>query len=82
MTSAAPTVSAIRRESGIAGQYAYAATVAYPGEAAGVVRFVGSTYGGPIIMVTSSGHQVPVSSSVTDRIGSKLTPEWVRAFFD
>lgn len=79
--SDAPTVTNVKRRNGVAGQFQISASVRYPGEAASTVTFVGDTYGGPIVMVTPDGHQIIVSSRVTDRIGSKLTPEWVRAFF-
>jgi len=76
-----PTVDQIKRHNGVAGQFSYSARVRYPGESASTVTFVGSTYGGPIIMVTPDGHQIPVSSRVTERIGATLNPDWVRAFF-
>lgn len=79
-TSTAPAVLAVKRESGIAGQYGYVATVQYAGEEPETVRFVGSTYGGPIVMVSPGGSQVFVSASVTDRLGSTLDESWVRAF--
>lgn len=76
-----PTVGRIKRHAGIAGQYAYAAQVTYPGEPGSTITFVGSTYGGPIVMVTPDGTQVIVSSRVADRIGSRLNPQWIRDFF-
>jgi hypothetical protein len=76
-----PTISNVKRNNGIAGQYTVSATVQYPGEAAETVTFVGSTYGGPIVMVTPSGVQTFVSADVVDRIGATLTPEWVERFF-
>ena len=79
--SESPKVTSIKRTNGIAGQYQYSATVQYPGEdAATVVWFVGSVYGGPIVMVTPS-IATSVSRSVTDRIGSTLDESWVRRFF-
>lgn len=76
-----PQIISIKRQNGIAGQYAYDVAHQYEGEPVATVAFVGSIYGGPIVMVTPSGHQIPVSSRVTDRIGSTLTPEWCREFF-
>jgi len=76
-----PTILNIKRHAGIAGQYSLSAVVQYDGEPAETVEFVGSVYGPPIVMVTPAGHQVYVSDSVISRIGSRLTPEWVRAFF-
>ena len=76
-----PDVLSIKRQAGIAGDYSLTASVQYPGEAPSSVTFIGSTYGGPIVMVMPAGQQVFVSQRVTDRIGSTLTPDWVRAFF-
>jgi hypothetical protein len=81
MTTDGPIVTNIKRHAGIAGNYSITADVEYPGEAASRIEFVSSVYGPPIVMVTPAGHQVFVSSAVTDRIGSRLTLEWVRAFF-
>jgi hypothetical protein len=76
-----PTVLSVKRIGGVAGNYSLRATVEYPGERPSTVEFVGSVYGGPIFMVTPDGTQVFVSSRVTDRIGSALTPAWVAEFF-
>lgn len=76
-----PKLSNIKRHAGIAGQYSISVDVEYPGEGVETLQFVGSTSGGPIVMVTPAG-QTFVSSGVTDRIGSKLTPEWVARFFE
>jgi hypothetical protein len=73
-------VSKIHKHTGIAGQFEISAVVEYEGEAQQTVSFVGSVYGGPIVMVTPYG-QTFVSASVTDRIGSQLTPAWVERFF-
>lgn len=77
----AVTVHSVTRSAGIAGQYSLTSVVEYPGEGRSSVVFVGSTYGGPIVMRTESGMEVFVSSDVLDRIGRTLTPAWVRAFF-
>lgn len=73
-----PTLGPIRRRNGVAGQVAYDVTVTYPGEDAARVSFVGSTFGGPVLMVTASG----VETFVTDpaRFGA-FGPGWVRRFF-
>ena len=76
-----PTVLAVKRQSGIAGEFGYAVTIQYEGEPAETVQFVGSVYGPPIVMVTPSGIQTFVSERVLDRCGRKLSPEWVRRFF-
>lgn len=68
----------ITRESGVAGQFAYSVSVTYPGEDARTVRFVGSTYGGPIVMVTGTGMQTFVKDP--ERFGT-FCADWVRKFF-
>lgn len=76
-----PTVTQVKRHSGVAGQYSMTAEVRYEGEPPQLVTFVGSTYGGPIVMVTPDGTQVFVHDRVLDRIGRTLDAGWVRAFF-
>lgn len=71
----------VKRHAGIAGQYELSATVQYPGEEPERVTFVGSTYGGPIVMRTESGQEVFVSADALSRIGYKLDEAWVRRFF-
>lgn len=72
-------VGKITRTNGVAGQISYATVVTYPGEEGGKVSFVGSTYGGPVLMLTPG---CPDGVFVTDpaRFG-KFSPEWVRRFF-
>lgn len=72
------TLGKITKQNGPAGQVSYTVPVTYPGEPAETVTFVGSTYGGPVVMVTPAGHQ----TFVTDpgRHG-EFGPEWVRRFF-
>ena len=74
----APKLGAITRTNGIAGQVSYSTTVQYEGETANPVTFVGSTYGGPVVLINNLGGQ----TFVTDpgRFGS-FGPEWVRRFF-
>lgn len=76
-----PRVLSVTRSAGVAGSFALRVLVQYPGEAAEVSTFVGSVYGGPIVLVLPSGLQSFVSSAVTDRIGSELNAEWVARFF-
>ena len=76
-----PKLGKITRHNGIAGQFSYSVMTTYPGEPSARVEFVGSVYGGTIIMVTDAGTQIPISSRVTDRIGSTLDPAWIRSFF-
>lgn len=73
------TLSVIRKETGVAGQIAYVVTVSYPDESPSTVRFVGSVYGGPVLMQTASN---PSGTWVrhAERFG-KFGPEWVRQFF-
>jgi hypothetical protein len=75
----APSITAMRRETGVAGQYAYHVTVDY-GDGPAIVTLVGSSYGGRVVMVAGAS-QVFVDSRVMNRCGPMLTPEWVRAFF-
>lgn len=70
-------VGKIKRQNGVAGQYAYVVTVQYPGEDPERMSFVGSVYGGPIIMVTRSRQTIVRDP---ERFG-KFGPEWVRRFF-
>jgi hypothetical protein len=81
MSTYGPEILSVKRSAGVAGQYQLTAMVQYPGEAPEATRFVGSVYGGPIVMVMPSGAQVFVSDRVTDRIGTELTEAWVRSFF-
>lgn len=76
-----PIVTDIKRTRGVAGAFEVSARVQYPGEPVETLRFVGSIYGGPIVMVMPSGTQTFVAQAVRDRIGSTLNPEWVRRFF-
>lgn len=75
-----PSVGPIRRHNAIAGQFSLSAEVTYPGEPASTVTFTGSSYGGPIVMITPGN---PRGVFVTDpgRFGSELTAQWVRRFF-
>lgn len=72
-----PTLSPIRRHRGLAGQFGLQVTVTYPGEDPRVVEFVGSAYGGPVLMVTDTD-QLFVTDP--DRFGA-FGPAWVRRFF-
>jgi hypothetical protein len=78
--SDSPILSRIKRYNGITGQMAYDVTVTYPGETPEPVTFVGSVYGGPIVMVTRGN---PGGTFVThpERFGP-FGPEWVRRFFE
>jgi hypothetical protein len=71
------TVHSIRKSAGIAGQFSVTARVEYPGEGRSTVTFVGSHYGGPVVMRTGG-----VETFVTDpgRFGEFGT-DWVRRFF-
>lgn len=73
-----PKVTNMQRHAGIAGQYEITATVQYDDEPASVARFVGSTYGGPVVMVMPSGAQTFVTDP--DRFGA-FGIDWVRRFF-
>lgn len=73
-----PEVLNVKKQSGIAGQMSYSATVAYEGEEPSTCTFVGSVYGGPVVMVLPSGAQTFVTDA--GRHG-EFGPEWVRRFF-
>lgn len=73
-----PIIHKIHRQAGIAGQFAIRATVQYDDEPARDVTFVGSSYGGPVVM-QSAGHETFVSDP--GRFGTFGT-EWVRRFLE
>lgn len=77
-----PTIHKITRRSGVAGQYAYDVQVQYPGEGVQNVAFVGGEYGGPIVMAWGDTRHTQTFVTDPGRFGSKLTPEWVRRFFE
>lgn len=68
----------IQKHAGIAGQFSVSATVEYPDEAPRTVEFVGSVYGGPVVMRTGAGETFV---SNPDRFGEFGT-DWVRRFFE
>lgn len=74
-----PEIVSIRKQRYIAGRVAYTATVSYPGEPDSCVSFLGSVYGGPVVMVTEAEQD---GQFVTDpnRFG-RFGPDWVRQFF-
>lgn len=74
----APTLNKITRHNGIAGQVAYSVDVTYPGEDTARIEFVGSVYGGPVVMVFPNGAQTFVTDP--ERHGT-FGREWVRRFF-
>lgn len=78
MMGEVPRVMNIKRHAGIAGQFAVSASVAYPGEDAETVTFVGSTFGGPVVMVLPSGAEIFVTDP--GRHGEFGTA-WVERFF-
>jgi len=69
----------ITKRNGPAGQISYTAETAD-----GPLTFVGSVYGGPIVMVTSSGAQTYVSDpgrfADSRKFGNLLDEQWVRNF--
>jgi hypothetical protein len=71
-------VHAIRKSAGIAGQFSVTADVEYPGEPRRALTFVGSTYGGPVVMQTA-GMETFVREP--GRFG-KFGTDWVRRFLD
>lgn len=75
---AAPAVSKVFQRKGVAGQFAVQATVTYPGEEPRIVEFVGSSYGGPVLMVTDT---FEVWVDEPGRFGT-FGKDWVRRFFE
>lgn len=71
-------IHSIKRTDGIAGQVQYTAVVEHEGEEPHTISFVGSTYGGPVVMITGVGGQVFVTNP--ERFG-KFSEQWVRNFF-
>lgn len=74
------TINTMTRRKGIAGQFAIAVSVSYPDEPASDLAFVGSIYGGPIVMVTPGNPQGQFVDN-PGRFGVFLNEEWVRGFF-
>jgi hypothetical protein len=73
-----PSVTKLFQRKGVAGQFAVQCTVTYPGEEPRTIEFVGSSYGGPVLMVTETSE-----TWVTEpgRFG-KFGKGWVRRFFE
>lgn len=81
----APTIKSIKRRNGVAGQIAYDVVTQYPGEEPErPVTFIGSAYGGPVVMTWAStaapSGRVAVFVSDPGQHG-KFSPEWVRRFY-
>lgn len=74
-----PELGPITRTNGVAGAYAYSVDVTYPDEPTMRVHFYGSAYGGSVVSEVN-GAQVFVRRP--ERFGEKLSPEWVRRFFE
>ena len=72
-----PSLGTIKKFGQIAGQVGYSVEVSYPGETPRFVSFIGSCYGGPVVMC-SGATQVFVDDP--SRFGS-FSPDWVRRFF-
>lgn len=73
-------VLSVKKTGGLAGQIRYTAAVRYPEEDTSTVSFVGSVYGGPVVMVTEG---FPEGVFVTDpgRFGT-FGSGWVEKFFE
>lgn len=74
------TVQSITKTAGIAGQVRLTAAVQYPGEDTSTVSFVGSIYGGPVLMLTE-GFPEGIWVRDSGRYGDKFDPEWIKRFF-
>jgi hypothetical protein len=82
-----PHIYHVRKRAGIAGQFQVDARVGYPDEAPRDVSFVGSVYGGPVVMRWNTedarwpeGRTVETFVTDPGRFGDFGT-EWVRRFF-
>lgn len=77
MDTTEPHIYYVRKAAGIAGQYAVNARVGYVDEPPRDVTFIGSVYGGPVVMRSGD-----VETFVSDpgRFGAFGT-DWVRRFF-
>lgn len=76
-----PEVVRVKRKNGIAGQFQMTADVQYGETTPQPVTFVGSTYGGPVVMVDGNGVQHFVTNP--GRFGEFSTDaeEWVYRYF-
>lgn len=77
-----PALSPCDLASGVGGQVAVAVTVTYPGEEPTRVEFVGSVYGGPVVMVHPRLGQMFVQDPGRFGVFHQDRAAWVRAFFD
>lgn len=76
------TIHRITRTAGIAGQLQYTATVQYGDEDPRAVTFIGSQFGGPVLMRTTAGAGVTeVFVTNPNRFGG-FSERWVRNFFE
>jgi hypothetical protein len=79
-----PTVHKVKRHTGIAGQFSVSVELEYTGEGRSSVSFVGSVYGGPVIMVSNtSGRRVETFVTDPSRFGDFGADgiAWARRFF-
>lgn len=72
----------IKRQNGVAGQYAYTVKVQYEDEEPMTVNFYGNSYGDASIIMEMGGNpQTQTYVSDPYRFGPKLDESWVRNFF-
>ena len=70
------TIHSIKRSNGVAGQLQYTAAVQYDDEEPRTVSFIGSQFGGPVVMRTD---RAEVFVSNPGRFGP-FSEQWVRTF--
>lgn len=71
-----------RRINGVAGQYAYDATVTTPEGETYRTTFVSIPYGGGVyVILPESFGQVRIDRAVVERCGGELTPQFIRNFY-
>ncbi len=75
-----PVLGKIKRSNGVMGEVSYTVEVTYPDEETSLVTFVGSVYGGPVVMITP-GLPGGVFVKDVERFGV-FGPDWVRRFFN
>jgi len=76
-----PVLSDVRRHSGVAGQFSVTATVRYPDlDDSYPIEFIGSVYGGPVVMKTDAAEVFVSDPGRFGEFGSD-GPGWVRRFF-
>lgn len=75
-----PTVTVGRRINGVAGQFAYNATVTYLDSEPETVTFLGTVYGSSVTLLNSD-NVYGLWVTEPSRFGEELSPAWIRAYY-